>query len=188
MSRTFKRIAAMATLGAIVLTVAVSGANAGSGGSPYVLRGNSITVDEAQGKSRMEGSLIGNWQTTAVATLFQSSSQYGAAGMELFTGCHDINANKKCEAAEQGTLKFTFTFWTTFDPATGALIKGQCVHPVIGGTGAFKDARGVIFMKDTPTSTGVRTVYSGTLLYASSPASRSTASRSLSSVSHHCGA
>jgi hypothetical protein len=188
MSKTVKRLAAMATLGAILLTVAVSGANAGSARSPYVLRGVSITVDEAQGKSRMAGSLIGGWQTTSLAPLFQSSTQYAANGTEMFTGCHDINANKKCEAGEQGTLRFTFTYWGTFEPTTGALLKGQCVHPIIEGTGAFKGARGVIYMKDTPTATGVLTVYSGTLLYSSSPDSRATASRSLASVNHFCGA
>ena len=187
MSRTVARLAAIATLAAVVITVTASGANAGSARSPHVLRGVSITVDEAQGKSRMEGSLIGAWQTTSFAPLFQSSSQFAATGTEMFTGCHDLNANKKCEAGEQGTLRFTFTYWGTYDPTTGALLKGQCSHPIIGGTGAFKDARGVIYMKDTPTPAGVTTLYSGTLLYAGSTEVRTPASRSLSGARRGCG-
>ena len=52
-----------------------------------------------------------------------------------------------------------------YDPTSGALIKGQCQHPVVGSTGAFKGARGVVYMKDTPTASGVVSVYSGTLVY-----------------------
>jgi hypothetical protein len=178
--------AAVVLLAGAASAILASAVQAGSAASPYVLRGTSITVDEAQGTSRMEGSLIGTWQTTSFAPLFQNESQFAANGMELFTGCHDRNKNTKCETAEKGTLRLTYTFWTTFDPATGALVKGQCVHPIVsGGTGAFKGARGVIFMKDTPTETGVRTVYSGTLLYAGAPAARTTQSHSSSRRS--CG-
>jgi hypothetical protein len=136
--------------------------------------------------SRTDGSLIGTWQTTSFKTIAEGLTQtagvsgapyeYAAAGTELFTGCHDRNANKRCEAAEKGTLKFTFTYWGTFDPESGALIKAQCQHPVVGGTGAFKQARGVVYMNDRPTASGVVTVYSGTLAYGSA------VGRSLSSV------
>jgi hypothetical protein len=186
MQRTTRRIASFSMLTAAVFSVAAAVATAGSNG-PYRLRGNTITVDESKGISRTEGSLIGMWQTTSFETIAEGLTQtagvsgppyeYAAAGTELFSGCHDRNANKKCEAAEKGTLKFTFTYWGTFDPTTGALIKAQCQHPVVGGTGAFKGARGVIYMKDTPTASGVVTVYSGTLAYGSA------VRRSLSSVS-----
>jgi hypothetical protein len=176
MQQATRRIAVVAILSAAVFSVAAAVATAGPNG-PFKLRGNSITVDEDKGISRTNGSLIGMWQTTSFETIAEGLTQttgvsgppyeYAAAGTELFTGCHDRNGNKKCEAAEKGTLKFTFTYWGTFDPTTGALIKAQCQHPVVGGTGAFKGARGVVYMKDTPTASGVVTVYSGTLAYGS---------------------
>jgi hypothetical protein len=172
-------IVSVLIIGALTATTAV--ATAGSSGGAYRLRGNSITVDEAKGISRVNGSLIGTWQTLSFETIGEGLTQtdgvggppyqYAGAGTERFTGCHDRNANKKCDAAEKGTLKFTFTYWGAYDPATGALIKGQCQHPILGGTGAFKGASGVVFMKDTPTASGgVVTVYSGRLAYGTGAA------------------
>ena len=174
MQQATKRIAVLAALAAAVLSVATAVATAGSNG-PQKLRGNYVVVDEEKGLSRTDGSLIGTWQTMSFKTIAEGLTQtagvggppyeYAAAGTELFTGCHDRNANKKCDAAEKGTLRFTFTYWGTYDPETGALIKGQCQHPIVGGTGAFKLARGVVYMSDRPTASGVVTVYSGTLAY-----------------------
>jgi hypothetical protein len=174
MQQATKRVAVLATLVAVAFSVAAGVAAAGSDGT-FKLRGNSFLVDEDKGISRTDGSLIGTWQTTSFKTIAEGLTQtagvgsppyqYASAGTELFTGCHDRNANKRCEAAEKGTLKLTFTYWGTYDLSTGALIKGQCQHPVIGGTGAFKGVRGVVYMKDTPTASGVVTVYSGTLAY-----------------------
>ena len=190
MKQITRRIAVVAILTVAVSSVAVAVAAAGSDG-PYRLRGNSITVDEEKGISRTDGSLIGTWQTLSFKTIAEGVAQdpatgamtyqYAGAGTELFTGCHDRNANEKCEATEKGTLKFTFAYWGTYDAATGALIKGQCQHPMVGGTGALKGARGVVYMKDTPTAAGVVTVYSGTLAYSSS------AARSLAGASRHTG-
>ena len=184
MKEMLRKIVAAALLCGVACAALVSAASAGAGG-PYPLRGNSITINDEKGTSRTDGSLIGNWQTMSFETIAAGGEQYAGAGTELFTGCHDRNGNKKCEPAEKGSLKFTFAYWGTYDLTTGALIKGQCQHPIIGGTGAFKGARGVIYMKDTPTATGVRTVYSGTLAYAGSAASsRSLASRG---ARHGCG-
>ena len=63
-----------------------------------------------------------------------------------------------------GTLKFTFVYWAKFKPGTESLVRGECVHPVVGGTGAFAKANGVIHMVDRPSKGGVLTTYSGTLL------------------------
>jgi hypothetical protein len=172
----WKTLSCLVGITILAAATVASGATARPGTRPYVVRGTLINVDEAQGKSRVDGGLIGDWQTTSFGPIFEGSSQFGANGTELFTGCHDRNGDKKCESSEKGTLKLSFTYWGTYDPATGALVKGQCMHPVVGGTGAFKGARGVVFMKDTPTAAGVRTDYSGTLLYAGS--ARTTASRS----------
>jgi hypothetical protein len=182
MQHVTKRVAVVATLTVAALCVAAA---ATAAGGSYKLRGNSITVDEEKGISRTDGSLIGTWQTLSFRTIAEGPAQdpatgavtyqYAAAGTELFTGCHDMNANAKCEAGEKGTLKFTFAYWGTYDIATGALVTGQCQHPVAGGTGALKGARGVVYMKDTPTAAGVVTVYTGTLVYGR-------AARTLSSV------
>jgi hypothetical protein len=176
MQQATKQLAVLTVLAAAVLTVATAVATAGSNG-PFKLRGNYFVVNEEKGLSRTDGSLIGTWQTTSFKTIAEGLTQtdgvggppyeYAAAGTELFTGCHDRNGNKKCEAAEKGTLRFTFTYWGTYDPTTGALIKGQCQHPAVGGTGAFRGARGVVYMSDRPTASGVVTVYSGTLVYGS---------------------
>jgi hypothetical protein len=179
------KAATAALLCGLACVAVVSAATAASGG-PYVLRGQSITIDEEQGTSRTTGSLLGMWQTTSFQTIAEGLTQtgdyqYAGAGTEVFTGCHDRNANKKCEAAEKGTLRFTFAYWGTYNAATGALVKGQCQHPIIGGTGAFKGARGVVYMKDTPGTAGVVTVYSGSLAYGGA------AARSLSSAGSRKG-
>src|SRR5262245_60948240 len=152
MQRQMRRIAVLAIATAAAMSIATDAGTAGSNG-PYKLRGNTITVDEEKGISRTDGSLIGTWRTTSFETIAEGLTQtagvsgppyeYAAAGTELFTGCHDRNGNKKCEAAEKGTLRFTFTYWGTYDPTTGALIKGQCQNPAVGGTGALRGDHGV---------------------------------------------
>jgi hypothetical protein len=180
-----KRIAVLAAVVAALSSVAATAATAGSTGT-FKLRGNSFVFDEEKAISRTDGSLIGMWQTTSFKTIAEGLTQtagvgappyeYAGAGTEMFIGCHDRNRNAKCDKGEVGTLRLTFTYWGTYDPATGALIKGQCQHPIVGGTGAFKGARGVVYMKDTPTANGVVTVYSGTLAYGGA------ADRSLANV------
>ena len=64
-------------------------------------------------------------------------------------------------------------------------MKGQCVHPVVGGTGAFAKAKGLIVMKDVPTANGIRTTYAGTLAYpgaATASSAQSAPARSLASA------
>src|SRR5262245_33395544 len=152
MQQATKQLAVLTVLAAAVLTVATAVATASTNG-PFKLRGKIFVVDEDKGVSRTVGSLIGTWQTTSFKTIAEGLTQtdgvggppyqYAAAGTELFTGCHDRNANKKCESAEKGTLRFTFTYWGTYDPTTGALIKGQCQNPAVGGTGALRGDHGV---------------------------------------------
>ena len=60
-------------------------------------------------------------------------------------------------------MSFKFIAWQKYDPQNEyAFVTGACIHPVTGGTGGFKGARGVIAMKDTPQSDGtVTTSYVG---------------------------
>ena len=121
----------------------------------------------------MHGSLVGTWQTTKFVPRYQSASQIVATGKEVFTGCLDSNENAACDKKEPaGSLKFKFIYWASFDPKTGALLHGECVHPVVGGSGSFKKAAGVIFMEDTPTGAEVVTTYTGTIEYQAAKAAQ----------------
>ena len=83
----------------------------------------------------------------------------------MFKGCLDADGDGTCAAGDPtGTLRFSFIYWATFDPKTDALVRGDCVHPVTGGTGGFAKAKGVIHMIDTPAGSGVKTTYTGSLL------------------------
>ena len=69
--------------------------------------------------------------------------------------------------------------------------KGQCVHPVLGGTGAFSGVKGVVHMADRPTASGVRSTYTGTLRYGAPTAAstRSVTTRDLAgrAAARGCG-
>ena len=179
-----KKLSWIAGLAALTTVLAV--ATAGASGTPVSvsLSGTQTIVDEANGTFAMHGSLVGVWQTTKFVPRYQSASQFVATGREVFDGCLDANANDTCDPKEPaGTLRFTFMYWASFDPATGALIHGNCVHPIDKGTGSFKKAAGVIFMEDTPTGADVVTTYKGTLEYQAPKSGQTTAHRTLASAS-----
>jgi len=112
----------------------------------------------------------------------RAAPQFVATANERFTGCLDSNANGTCDAKEPaGTLKFTMMYWASFDPATGALVHGECVHPVTGGSGSFKRAAGWIHMVDTPKGDEVITTYTGTIEYQAAKGGSSAKHRTLSS-------
>jgi hypothetical protein len=132
------------------------------------VKGVQTVVDEKKGLYEMQGSLVGSWTVTAFTERYASPTEYVGSGRERFQGCHDADRDGACGADEPaGTIRFVFTYWATF--SSGKLVRGNCVHPVVGGTGDFAKAKGVILMKDVPTSSGVRTTYAGTLDYAAAP-------------------
>jgi hypothetical protein len=132
----------------------------------------------------MHGSLVGVWQTTKFVPRYASASRFVATGKEEFTGCIDSNKSGTCDKKEpSGSLKFTFMYWASFDPATGALLHGNCVHPVIGSSGDFRKAAGVILMEDTPTDAGVVTTYEGTIEYQAPTSGQAAKHRALASAS-----
>lgn len=51
----------------------------------------------------------------------------------------------------------------------GNLIKGQCVHPITGGSGACRGARGLLNMVDTPVGEEVKTTYEGDIVLNAVP-------------------
>jgi hypothetical protein len=175
----------MKRLGGLVLmvtAVASTAAAVGAAGtSPAVLtvRGTQTIVDEQKGRYEMHGTLVGAWNTTAFTLNYAGADgQVVASGKETFAGCHDTDRNGTCDSGEpKGTLRFSFIYWATYKPGTRTLVKGQCVHPVVGGTGAFAKAKGVIHMTDRPSKGGVVTTYTGTLEVPGLSVSSATAPR-----------
>jgi hypothetical protein len=178
-------IASLAALAALSVVPGV--ATAGGSGTPVsvdVSGTQTVVGDEAAGTFAMHGSLVGAWQTTRFVPRYTSSSQFVATGKELFTGCLDSNASGACDPGEPaGNLKFTFMYWASFDPATRALLHGNCVHPIIDGSGSFRKAAGVIYMEDTPTGSTVVTTYKGTIEYRAAPSRQAASQRTLASAS-----
>jgi hypothetical protein len=102
----------------------------------------------------MTGSLVGCWYEdggTVTKDHFPSSGIeiFHFSGTEHFTGCLDVDGDGLCAGQDPtGTLFFTFTFTAQFDVATGNEIRGRCHHPIVGGTGDFAGATGVLNFKD----------------------------------------
>ena len=168
------RITIGASLVAAAALVLCASTAVASGATPVNVKGTQTIVNESKGMYAMHGDLLGSWLTTAFTTNYQGADgQFVGSGKELFTGCRDADRSGACDAGEpKGTIRFTFVYWASFDAKTHALVRGQCVHPILGGTGAFAGIRGVIHMTDTPTSSGIRTTYVGSLTYgAPTPAS-----------------
>ena len=183
--RAFRKISL--AIGPCVVAALVVVAAAAGGTAPVKVRGTQTVIDEAKGKYEMHGSLVGKWNTTAFKIDYQGpDGEFVGSGKELFSGCHDADANGTCDAGEPtGTLSFSFVYWANFNPKTQALVRGECVHPVTGGTKGFRNVKGIIHMVDRPAGKDVRTTYSGSLLFpgATTASVSSTAgSRSLASV------
>jgi len=172
-----------------VTTIATVVAAPTSAATVIQVAGTQTIVDESAGAYEMHGSLVGKWNITAFVPRYESPSQLVATGKEKFVGCIDTSKNGACEPVEPaGTMSFTFVYWATFDPATKALVRGACVHPILSGTGSFAGAKGVIHMKDTPVGDAVRTTYKGTIAYQSAGTSgRALAARANQGGARGCG-
>ncbi|HVO54809.1 MAG TPA: hypothetical protein VMT37_10385 [Solirubrobacterales bacterium] len=164
-------------------TCATALALAGSASAAtYPVSGKQIVVDEAAGTYKMNGGLVGKWEVTSFKEL-GSGSIFRAKGTERFKGCLDLRRDRSCAGDPSGTLSFTYLYWGEFE-ADDTLVWGSCWHPVVGGTGDFKHARGVLTMVDTPTAKGVSTSYTGNITLGSPSAARAAAS---ASATAHCG-
>ena len=181
MITTFRRTAMLAVLAVLaVVCTAATAATALSAGAPlpaaatatakpkpkYVrVRGTQTPVNEAKGTYQMHGGLVGDWVFLTYVPLFESRSMIVAEGTEQFHGCIDANHNARCGHNEPGgKLRFNFIYWASFNPKTGALIEGDCTHPITGGTGSFRGARGLLTMHDVLVKGRVRTTYEGTVV------------------------
>ena len=88
-----------------------------------------------------DGSLQGCWYTYVSASQFNPSGTYIEQGTEIFVGC--LNGTT-C-----GTFETTYTFTAKYvDDSFLEEIHGRCHHPIVGGTGGFAGAKGVILFKD----------------------------------------
>jgi hypothetical protein len=116
------------------------------------------------------GSLLGDLWILTFVPLYESDSLVVGTGSERFEGCVDVDLDGACGADEpSGELRFDYVQWATFDPATGALIEGNCTHPVTGGSGSFHGARGLVTMHDVPVGGEVETTYEGTVVLDAVP-------------------
>ena len=87
------------------------------------------------------GSLDGCWYTYVATSQFNPSGTYVEQGSELFVGCLNGTA---C-----GTFETTYTFTGKYTDDTFAHeLHGRCEHRIVGGTGDFAGAIGVITFKD----------------------------------------
>jgi hypothetical protein len=169
-----RRLSAVVAVATLAIVAAASAAAAGT----IKVAGTQTVVDEKAGTYEMHGTLVGKWYTTAFTEHYKTASTYVGSGKEKFVGCVDSDRNGACDTDEPaGTMSFTFIYWATFDPTTKGLVRGACVHPVVGSTGDFASAKGILFMKDTPAGKDVKTTYNGTLTV---PTMRTPAARVLS--------
>jgi hypothetical protein len=89
----------------------------------------------------LTGSLNGCWYTYVSRSQFNPSGTYVEQGNEIFVGC--LNGTT-C-----GTFETTYTFTAKYvDDTFAQEIHGRCEHRIVGGTGDFAGAKGVITFKD----------------------------------------
>jgi hypothetical protein len=158
-------LAAAAAAAALVLA-------APAGAATYQVDGKQRVIDEAAGLSKVTGGLVGRWATTSFEVVATEPYVEGN-GTEEFSGCIDRRRDRSCKGDPSGTISFEFRYWGLYgsaDPAS--LIWGSCWHPVVGGTGAFAGAAGVVTFVDSPTPNGVKTSYVGTITTKGGKASR----------------
>jgi hypothetical protein len=143
-----------------------------AGAATYQVHGKQKVVDEAAGLFKVTGGLVGSWATTSFEEV-ATSPYYEGKGTEEFSGCLDRRRDRSCKGDPTGTLTFEFRYWALFgsaDPAS--LVWGSCWHPIVGGTGDFAGAAGVVTFVDSPTPDGVKTSYIGTITTKGGQASR----------------
>jgi hypothetical protein len=141
------------------------------------VRGRQFLVDAEQGRYSMLGDLIGHWTVRSARGLAgyaipEEPLARLQTGQERFIGCLDRNYSQRCDPDEpSGELAFHYVLWTQYDPDSGWLIKGKCLHSIIGGSGDFAGARGVLIMSDGPVGPGeeVNGMYKGEIVLNAIP-------------------
>jgi len=153
--RRFGLVAVLAT--ALALTAATSAA-------AIPVSGQQTIVNEAAGKYKMKGDLLGKWKVTKFEPV-RETPYFKGKGKEKFNGCIDTDGDRSCDGEPSGKLSFKFRYWAQFDDE-GAIQLGTCAHRVTDGTGGFAGASGFLMMVDTPTGSApfVKTHYEGEIV------------------------
>ena len=137
--------------------VAVVAVQAAAGASATVVRGDQLLAgaSDCPGANaftyRMAGDLIGCWYTDSGDVRNATpSGVVTVSGAEHFVGCLNTNGNQTCDPGEPyGGFNTTYTFTGKY-AASGEEIHGRCQHPIVGGTGGFAGASGVLSFTDIP--------------------------------------
>jgi hypothetical protein len=89
----------------------------------------------------LTGSLNGCWYTYVSSSQLNPSGTYVEQGTEIFVGC--------LNGVACGTFETIYTFTAKYTDDTFAEeIHGRCEHRIVGGTGDFAGAKGVLLYKD----------------------------------------
>ncbi len=178
MSATLRRTALVVFVVAGTLVAAATAATAAPAatGEPTTLQVEGTQTPVTPDLYQSHGGLLGDFWILSFDPLYESDSLVIGTGDERFAGCVDVDLDEVCAEGEpSGELFFDYVQWTTFDPSTGALVEGNCTHPITGGTGGFEGARGIVTMHDVPVDGEVETTYQGTVVLDAVPAAQGAA-------------
>lgn len=95
-----------------------------AGAATYAISGKQVTANEAAGKYKTKGGLVGSWKTTSFKETAKSPL-YQAKGTETFNGCLDVKRDHSCAGDPSGTIKFRFLYGGEFG-AGDSLVWGSC--------------------------------------------------------------
>ena len=155
----------------VVCTLAATTAATAGTGEPTPLRVDGTQTQVSADLFESHGSLLGDFWILTFVPVYESDALVVGTGSERFVGCVDVDLDAACGASEpSGELRFDYIQWATFDPATGTLIEGNCVHPITGGSDGFHGARGLVTMHDVLVDGEVETTYEGTVVLDAVPA------------------
>jgi hypothetical protein len=162
---------------------AASGASRHPASRSVHVTGEFIAIDDA-GTYRLTGGLMGTWYTLTADTYYQSKAMIIQKGLERFEGCLDLNGNRHCDKNRKGKISMDYMYWATFNPKTGRLVKGECIHPITAGKGVFSGTRGFINVNDKPVGkNGVVSTYEGELVLNAVPRENAPVSNAPASLS-----
>ena len=150
-------------------SASIPSSSAGTSPTTIQVRGDQLPLDPDGAGYRMRGDLIGRWVVFKMAPWYsipEAPSTVVQIGREHFVGCVDRNHDRRCDSGDaSGELLFDYKIWMRFEPATGRVIKGNCVHLITSGAGDFAGAGGVLTLQDVPAGPKkVRTIYRGEIV------------------------
>lgn len=151
--RSMLAAAVAAVLSCVIATPASASQNQVSGvQTPAIIP---PACSDSSASFTMTGSLVGCWYEDTFNLTKDQVTPSGSelvhfSGTEHFTGCLDVDGDGSCTGDPSGTLFFIFTFTGQYVPGTNLTIeiRGRCHHPIVGGTGDFAGASGVLNFKD----------------------------------------